>query len=137
MSDFPEADLEAAARPRLKGGPIKPGQYLLNKRQLLELCGDPAFSTVWLWMKDAGFPKPLVMGPPEGRTSRVCWIASEVFDWLKSRPRRAIGHLKQNREAPETGKPAAVRRQVVKPVESKRLAKPMRRRPPREKDAAG
>ena len=134
MSDFPENDLEAATRPRLKGGPVKPGQFLLNKRQLLELCGDPAFSTVWLWMKEADFPKPLVMGPPEGRTSRVCWIASEVFAWLKSRPRRAIGHLKQHRQAQETGKRAAVRRQVIQPVKSKPPVKPPRRGPARTKD---
>ena len=107
MSEFPvEDDPEpvGADKPRkrqLKAGPIKPGQFLLNKPQLLELCGDPAFSTVWSWMQNAGFPKPIVSGPPEGRTSRVAWIASEVIAWLKARPRRAIGGLKEQRAAQE------------------------------------
>jgi hypothetical protein len=70
VSDFPvEDDPEAPAKPRrsrLKGGPIKPGQYLLNRVQVKELCGDPSDSTLWGWMMHAGFPHPLEMGP-QGR----------------------------------------------------------------------
>ena len=65
--------------------------FLLNKVQLLELCGNPSYSTVWGWMTKTGFPHPIELGPAGGRTSRVAWIASEVFAWLESRPRRAIG----------------------------------------------
>ena len=108
-----EGDLEVAADPakpsikrRLKADAIKPGQFLLNKVQLLELCGNPSYSTVWGWMMTAGFPPPIELGPPGGRTSLVAWIASEVFAWLKARPRRAIGNLKQHRAAQEKRKPA-------------------------------
>jgi predicted DNA-binding transcriptional regulator AlpA len=105
MSSTAKNNLEAATKPRkprLKAGPIKHGQYLLNKPQMLELCGNPSYSTVWLWMKDAGFPHPLELGPAGGRTSRVCWLAGEVYAWLEARPRRAIGNLKQTRAAQET-----------------------------------
>src|SRR6478735_7531651 len=108
-----EDDLEVAVDPakpnikrRLKADAIKPGQFLLNKAQTLELCGNPSYSTMWGWMMHAGFPHPIELGPPGGRTSRVAWIASEVFAWLKARPRRAIGNLKQQRAAQEKRKPA-------------------------------
>ena len=91
-------------RRRLNNDPIKPGQYLLLKPQVLELCGNPSYSTVWLWMKEAGFPHPIELGPRNGRTSRVAWLAAEVFTWLQARPRRAIGDLKQSRKAQETRK---------------------------------
>ena len=78
----------APRKRRVKNTPIKPGQFFLNKPQMLELCGNPSYSTVWLWMKQAGFPHPIEMGPAGGRTSRVAWIASEVFTWLQARPRR-------------------------------------------------
>ena len=116
-------DLEVAAGPgkpgikrRLKADAIKPGQFLLNKFQLLELCGNPSYSTVWGWMTKTGFPHPIELGPPGGRTSRVAWIASEVFAWLESRPRRAIGNLKQRRAAQETqgAKPKASARAGAK-----------------------
>ncbi len=91
-------------KPRLKAGPVKPGQPLINKPQLLELCGDPSYSTVWGWMRHADFPLPLELGPPGGRSSRVVWVVAEVLAWLESRPRRAIGHLKGHRAAQESTK---------------------------------
>src|SRR4051794_28711550 len=91
------ADIEAVEptkpKRRLKAGPVQPGQHLLLKPQLLELCGHPSYSTVWNWMREEGFPHPIEMGKANGRTTRVAWIASEVYAWLASRPRRAIGNL--------------------------------------------
>ena len=63
-------------RRRLNNDPIKPGQYLLLKPQVLELCGNPSYGTVWLWMKEAGFPHPIELGPRNGRISRVAWLAA-------------------------------------------------------------
>ena len=87
--------------PRKQPGPIKPGQHLLLKSQMLELVGDVSYSTVWGWMKDANFPRPIALGPPDGRTTKVAWIAAEVFAWIAMRPRRDIGGLKEIREAQE------------------------------------
>lgn len=101
--DLDETVTEPRKR-RVKNAPIRPGQYLLNKPQMLQLCGDPSYSTVWLWMVEADFPKPIELGPPGGRTTRVAWIMAEVLAWLQARPRRAIGNLKQRRAAQETGK---------------------------------
>ena len=85
---------------RKKPGPIKPGQHLLLKPQVLELCGGVAYPTIWHWMKDADFPRPIALGPVAGRSTRVAWIAAEVYAWIAMRPRRPIGELQGNQDRP-------------------------------------
>jgi predicted DNA-binding transcriptional regulator AlpA len=94
-------------KPRARSLPVKPGQGLLSKPQMLEVIGSPAYSTVWGWMKDGYFPLPIELGPPDGRTSLIAWRASEVYEWLATRPRRQFG-LHEFRGAPkdEEKKPA-------------------------------
>jgi predicted DNA-binding transcriptional regulator AlpA len=81
--------------------PVKPGQQLLSKPQMLELIGNPAYSTVWQWMKDGHFPIPVELGPPDARTSLIAWRSAEVYEWLATRPRRQFG-LHEFRGVPKT-----------------------------------
>ena len=71
--------------------PIKPGQRLLTKHQVLELLGGIAYSTLWGWMRDGLFPLALELGPPDGRSSTIAWDSNEVFGWIATRPRRKLG----------------------------------------------
>ena len=79
----------------VKRKPIKAGQYLLMKDQVLDLLGGVSYSTLWSWMKKFGFPFPIELGPADGRTTRCGWLASEVYAWLEARPRRKIGGLRE------------------------------------------
>ena len=105
-------DLNQPAKRKRAPGPIKPGQHLLLKEQVLELVGQSSYSCLWGWMKTQGFPLPIALGPPEGRTTKVAWVHSEVLEWIAARPRRDIGGLKQHREAQEkkSHKPARAAR---------------------------
>lgn len=42
-------------------------------------------ATIYRKVKGGHFPPPLQLGP-----NRVGWLASEVQEWLKSRPRAAV-----------------------------------------------
>ena len=68
-----------------------PGRRLISKPQVLQLIGDPAYSTVWEWMRAGTFPLPIELGPPGGRSSKIAWYADEIHDWIASRPRRKLG----------------------------------------------
>ena len=54
--------------------PVKPGQQLLSKQQMLDVIGNPAYSTVWEWMRADQFPRPIELGPsvsaPRHRVAR-------------------------------------------------------------------
>jgi predicted DNA-binding transcriptional regulator AlpA len=65
-----------------------PGRKLISKPQVLQLIGDPAYSTVWEWMRAGTFPLPIELGPPGGRSSMIAWYADEVDEWIAARPRR-------------------------------------------------
>jgi predicted DNA-binding transcriptional regulator AlpA len=68
-----------------------PGRRLISKPQVLQLIGDPAYSTVWEWMRAGTFPLPIELGPPGGRSSMIAWYADEIHDWIANRPRRKLG----------------------------------------------
>ena len=36
-----------------------PGRLLISKPQVLQLIGNPAYSTVWEWMRAGTFPLPI------------------------------------------------------------------------------
>ena len=96
-TDHPKAKKKRA--PRRPPGPIELDQHLLLKEQVLKLCGNLGYSTLWGYMKNAGFPHPIALGKVDGRTTKCAWIASKVYAWLAARPRRPIGELKEIREA--------------------------------------
>jgi predicted DNA-binding transcriptional regulator AlpA len=79
-----------------------PSPWLISKRQVLQLIGDPAYSTVWEWMRAGTFPLPIELGPPGGRSSMIAWYADEIHDWIANRPRRKLGqHEFRGRSAAE------------------------------------
>ena len=83
---------EAVAPTRNCDAPVKSGQReLLSKPQMLALLGDPAYSTIWGWMKDGLFPLPIELGPANSRSTMIAWYADEVHDWIAARPRRVLG----------------------------------------------
>ena len=104
-------------KPRKQPGPIKPGQHLLFRSQILELTGTSTV-TLWGWMADANFPLPLELGPPGGRSTKVAWLADEVYAWIASRPRRKIGELRRKKPEPEV--PPEPRQQRRKPKRAAR-----------------
>ena len=88
-------------------------RQLLTKPQMLAAIGNPAYSTVWKWMRVEKFPLPIELGPSGSRSSSIAWFADEVHDWIARRPRRQIG--KQQHEFRGRGALAASE-PVVPPV---------------------
>ena len=83
---------KTGAPERIGDVPVKSGpRDLLSKRQMLALIGDPAYSTVWGWMKDGWFPLPIELGPPNSRSTMIAWYADEIYKWIADRPRRQLG----------------------------------------------
>ena len=85
---------------RKQPGPIKPGQHLLFRSQVLELIGT-SYPTLWGWMIEAKFPLPIELGPPDGRSTKIAWLAEEVYAWIAARPRRKIGGLRRHKPVPD------------------------------------
>ena len=84
---------QAVAPKRRRPGhePIKPGQRLLFKPQVIDLLGGIAYSTLWEWMRSGLFPLAVELGPPGGRSTMIAWYADEVHNWIATRPRRRLG----------------------------------------------
>ena len=112
-----EDDLEVGADPGkpsikqgLKADAIKPGQFLLNKVQLLELCGNPSYSTVWGWMTKTGFRirsnlDRLEAGLPEWRGSPLKFSRG----WSLGRAAPSAISRASNGTGDAGGKPKAAR----------------------------
>lgn len=47
---------------------------------VLKLCGGVSDMTLWRWLKELGFPKPIYIG------NRRYWRQKDVLDWLEARP---------------------------------------------------
>ena len=108
---------EGVAPKRRRPGhePIRPGQRLLFKPQVINLLGGIAYSTLWSWMRQGLFPLPIELGPPGKRTTTIAWYADEVHDWITNRPRRKLGqHEFRGCQQP------ARRREWVAPVKGAR-----------------
>ena len=43
-------------------------------------------STIYRWMDEGNFPRPLKLGP-RSKQSPMRWIRRDVSDWIKTRPR--------------------------------------------------
>ena len=48
-------------------------------------------STIYKWVKDGNFPKPLILGDGD-RSAASRWMEREVNEWLDSRPRGGGGY---------------------------------------------
>lgn len=50
-------------------------------------------SSIYKWVNDGTFPKPVILGPDEGpKVSASRWREDEIQEWLDNRPRgRADG----------------------------------------------
>jgi prophage regulatory protein len=46
-----------------------------------------ARSTIYRWVDEGHFPKPIVLGPEKDRNSTMRWSQTEIEKWLESRPR--------------------------------------------------
>tara|TARA_B100000989_G_C19308496_1_gene371487 strand:- start:152 stop:397 length:246 start_codon:yes stop_codon:yes gene_type:complete len=46
-------------------------------------------STVYKWVKDGQFPRPVMLGKPE-KNGTARWIRSDIIQWLSSRPREKV-----------------------------------------------
>jgi len=46
-----------------------------------------ARSTVYRWVEEGHFPRPVVLGPETEKNSTMRWLRTEVEQWLASRPR--------------------------------------------------
>tara|TARA_Y100000589_G_C26907533_1_gene528841 strand:- start:285 stop:506 length:222 start_codon:yes stop_codon:yes gene_type:complete len=44
-------------------------------------------STIYRWVDNKHFPKPIVLGPEADQNSTTRWLRSEVEEWLANRPR--------------------------------------------------
>jgi predicted DNA-binding transcriptional regulator AlpA len=57
---------------------------LLLKKEVLAITR-VTFVTIWTWVQQGKFPAPVEVG------GRSMWIASEVYEWVRNRPRRVYG----------------------------------------------
>jgi prophage regulatory protein len=47
-----------------------------------------ARSTIYRWVNEGHFPKPVILGPEDkASNSSTRWLRTEVQEWLDSRPR--------------------------------------------------
>jgi len=45
-------------------------------------------STIYKWVEQRDFPKPIILGENDGaKNSASRWVEQEVREWLKERPR--------------------------------------------------
>lgn len=60
-------------------------QSYLSKKQLRAFCGGVSASSIDLWIRTKGFPRPLKLS----QTMPV-WKIQEVIDWMENHPRKSI-----------------------------------------------
>jgi prophage regulatory protein len=63
----------------LEHAPQRSGVRILRQRQVLELLGISG-STLWQWVKDGRFPRPIPLGP-----NSVAWLQDEIDQHLLGR----------------------------------------------------
>ena len=72
------------ARPEFTGK--KTPMRLLSREEVSDLLG-VTYVTIWMWMRDGKFPLGRSIGAG-GKNCHVAWLADEVEDWIRSRPKR-------------------------------------------------
>ena len=68
---------------------------LISKPEVLDRVG-VTYPTLWEWMRKGRFPRSRELGGKAAR-GKVCWLESEIEDWIVSRP---IRRLKGDADAP-------------------------------------
>jgi predicted DNA-binding transcriptional regulator AlpA len=64
----------------------------MSRAEVLALLG-VTYVTLYTWIRCGEFPSAIVLGPPEGRRSKIAWRSDEVQAWLEARPRRRLTPL--------------------------------------------
>tara|TARA_R100001377_G_scaffold11634_1_gene5815 strand:+ start:1534 stop:1758 length:225 start_codon:yes stop_codon:yes gene_type:complete len=64
-------------------------ERLLKIAELTEWLGI-SHSTIYKWVNDGSFPKPLVLGDTGAKNSSTRWIEAEIVEWLATRPRSKV-----------------------------------------------
>jgi predicted DNA-binding transcriptional regulator AlpA len=62
---------------------VRPGERLLNRRQLLDKTG-LSYVKIWQMTQAGAFPRARVID------SRSLWIESEIDEWIANLPRRRL-----------------------------------------------
>jgi predicted DNA-binding transcriptional regulator AlpA len=88
-SSSPRAGLKPRSKRESASGIRGPPPLLLSRTQVLDLIG-VTYVTLYTWMRSDQFPLAVMLGPPEGKRSKIAWHASEVYAWIESRPRRTL-----------------------------------------------
>ena len=70
---------------------------LLSKKAVLEIVGVSA-PTLWQWQRQGLFPRSVKLQPDAG-FSKIAFLASEVEDWIASRPRVVLKGDKSKQKA--------------------------------------
>ena len=65
---------------------VQPQLSILRRKQVQAQTG-LSRSTIYLYIKDGIFPKPVALGP-----RAVGWIESDVSDWIAARMKLARGN---------------------------------------------
>jgi prophage regulatory protein len=65
---------------------VQPQLSILRRKQVQARTG-LSRSTIYLYVKDGVFPKPIALGP-----RAVGWIESEVSEWIAARMKLARGN---------------------------------------------
>jgi prophage regulatory protein len=66
----------------------QPRLSILRRKQV-QACTGLSRSTIYLYIKEGQFPKPIALGP-----RAVGWIESEVSDWIVERMRVARSEIR-------------------------------------------
>jgi predicted DNA-binding transcriptional regulator AlpA len=66
-------------------GDDEPPLRLLTRTEVLELL-HVSNASLWGWIQRGLFPPGIALAP--GARGRIVWIAGEVEEWVRSRPRR-------------------------------------------------
>tara|TARA_R100000426_G_C4810466_1_gene106248 strand:- start:197 stop:418 length:222 start_codon:yes stop_codon:yes gene_type:complete len=45
-------------------------------------------STIYRWVQESNFPKPIVLGAADKKNGVARWVESDVVLWLESRPNK-------------------------------------------------
>jgi prophage regulatory protein len=60
-----------------------PGLVFLSKAQVLQKIPVTG-PTLWAWVRQGKFPRPREISP-----NKAVWLASEVDEWIRTRPTRS------------------------------------------------
>lgn len=57
---------------------------VIRMKELIRITG-LSRTTIWRWVNSGDLPIPIILG-----TSNIGWLAAEIYEWLKTRPRAKL-----------------------------------------------